>query len=169
MAKLICSTCQSPKAHLKCGLCDCDICKSCAQFLSEEAFAFLTKRPKHLTHTIYCATCYDEKVAPNLAIYDEQMERAKDINVYYKTQSKETRALKRKEPPVKVVDCRDRDEALLRLAFLAAQLNFNGLIDVQLDAKKIIENGYTSTLWSGQGIPTQIADKHLKPTHRDTN
>jgi hypothetical protein len=169
MSKTVCSTCQSPKANLKCGICDCAICKSCTQFLNEEAFAFLEARPKYLAHAIYCNVCYDEKVAPELGVYNEQMERAKDVNVYFKTQSKETRTLKRKEPPVKVADIRDRDEALLRLAFLAAQLNYNGLIDVQLDSKKVIENGYTSSLWSGQGIPTHIDDKHLKPTHRDTN
>ena len=152
-----CTTCKNPKATLRCGLCHGPICKGCAEFVPEESFAFLTKIPAELSHAIYCIPCYNEKIAPALDSYNEIMERAKNVFVYSKSQGKETRLMKSTEEPLKVADCLDREETLLRLAFLAAQANFNALIGVEIISKKSTKTTtYKTISWSGTGIPTVL-------------
>lgn len=151
-----CCSCFNAKASLECGLCHQAVCKKCAQFLAEDSFSFLAKVPEQLTHTVYCPQCFDAQVAAPLAEYNETMEKAKNISIYFKEQSKETRLLSRKEAPVKVENCPDREETLLRLAFFAAHKKFNGLIDVELISKKIREGSYQTQSWSGSAIPVNL-------------
>jgi hypothetical protein len=114
-----------------------------------------------LPHSAYCPTCFDNHVAPIAAVYDQTVEKAKDILVYERSQGKETRFLKRTEKPVRVERCLDRPEALLRLAFYAAAAGYNGLIDVDIKSEKIRNGPYQTTLWSGTGIPTQIESRKI--------
>lgn len=156
-----CQSCQKPKAGLECGLCKSSVCKSCAQFVDEGQFSFLAEIPEDLSHFTYCALCFDRTVAPALAQYNETMELAKEVLVYTKSQTKETRLISRKEPPVKVVDCKDHDETILRLAFLAAKAGFNGIVDVHLSSVKVKNGSYQTMRWSGTGVPAQIDPKKI--------
>src|ERR1035437_2303760 len=97
----LCSSCQKQKAVLECGLCHAVLCKKCTQFLDEDSFSFLKSIPEELTFN-YCTTCFEGKIRPQLDAYNEDMERAKDIVIFYKAQSKETRLMKRSEKPFKV-------------------------------------------------------------------
>ncbi len=153
---MACSICLKTKAGLECGLCKNSLCKTCALFLEVDSFSFLKKIPEELTCSAYCPHCYDAQVAPRLEHYNQTMERAKDVNVFLKNQSKESRIYKSDEPPVTVEDCPDPEETLLRLAFYAAQANFNGLIGVDIYSKKVREGTYQTLSWSGTGIPTHI-------------
>nr|BFD61077.1 hypothetical protein CKG001_31840 [Bdellovibrio sp. CKG001]BFD64492.1 hypothetical protein BdHM001_31730 [Bdellovibrio sp. HM001] len=111
--------------------------------------------PEFLSHGAYCGPCYDAKIVPELGTYNETMEAAKNIAVFMKDQSKETRNFSRKEAALKVVDCEDREEALLRLAFMTVKADFNALIDVELSYEKIRSGGsYKTHKWSAKGIPT---------------
>lgn len=116
----------------------------------------MAKVPSDLSHTIYCAPCFDSKVADELVRYNETMERARHINVFEKGQGKETRLIKRKELPVRVSECSDRQETLLRLAFQAAELGYNGIVDVDIRSEKVIVNSYQTTRYSGTGIPANF-------------
>lgn len=156
-----CCSCLKPKATLVCGFCKEAVCKKCTQFLEEDSFSFLAKVPEELSHLAYCPRCFQEKISPELEAYNEIMERAKDIAVFYKAQSKETRLMSRKASPLLVADCSDKEEAVLRLAFFAAKANFNGLIDVDVNAKKVREGAYQTLTWSGSGIPANISEKKL--------
>lgn len=89
------------------------------------------------------------------------MERAKDVQVFFKTQGKETRLIKRLEEPYEVLDCNDEDETVMRLAFLAAKNNFNSIIDVDLKYEKIRINGYQTHKWSASAVPANIQEKNL--------
>jgi hypothetical protein len=164
-----CSVCLATKAPYVCGSCQQASCKRCIHFLEEDAFSFLGERPAALSHTQYCETCFANEVAGPLDNYNSLMAKAKDINVYFKTQGKETRTLKRKEPPIKIEDCKDYDEAVLRLAFLAAELGFNAIIDTQLHSKKVHVNSYQTTVWSGSAIPTHVDAKQLNLGLRNPN
>lgn len=155
-----CITCQKSKALLKCGLCQDDVCKYCAQILPEEGFSFLAKIPEDLQHTIYCGPCFDQKVASHWENYQATLEKAKNIIVYLAKQGKETRLIKRTEDPVKVTDCKDHDETLLRLAFFAVQANFNALVDVELKSVKVRINNYQTLHWSGVGTPANVSERH---------
>lgn len=156
----ICSTCQKPVrgALRACGQCHVPLCKSCAQVAGPEAFAFIAHQdlPAELRHDFYCGPCFDAQVAPALAEYESAIARAGQVYVFGKDQAKETRLIKRKEPFVQVQDCADEREAILRLAFQAAQKGFNAIIDVDLRATKVKNHSYQTTIWSGRAIPAQM-------------
>lgn len=157
MSKQNCSCGQKAKSGLICGICESPVCKSCTTFLEEGQFSFLETIPADLAHSAYCGSCFSEKVAPELNTYLELIDRAKNILVYEKNQSKETRLLNRHEKPIKVEDCPDKAETMLRLAFFAAKANFNAVIDVDIIGKKVSEGGsYKRTVYSGTGIPTNV-------------
>jgi hypothetical protein len=157
----VCETCRRPKANHQCGLCHCSICKSCAQFTGD-AFSFLPKVSPDLTHGVYCSRCFDEKVSAPLAEYEELMEKAKDVMVFTKDESKKTGHLKRKEDPLKVEDCEDEDEVLLRIAFLAAQSGFNCILDLVITNKKIVVGSHKKTIFSATAIPITIDPSEVR-------
>ena len=131
--------------------------------MDEDKFSFLPEILPDLAHDTYCRTCFDSRIELALQSYDKIMERACNMNVFYKAQSKETRLLKRAEPVIRVVNCKDRDETILRLAFLAANANFNCIIDVDLISEKIRNGSYQKMIWQGTGIPAQLdAEKHKR-------
>ncbi len=156
MKKPVCIACFKPKATLECGVCQSAVCKYCAQFVEEETFSFLPQVSADLNHSTYCPPCFNEKVEPELTAYNQIMAQAKEINVYYKKQSKETRLIKRFVDPVKVEACTDRDETILRLAFLAAKDHFNSIIDVEVESVKVKSGSYQNLSWSGVAIPAQV-------------
>ena len=157
-----CCICQKSKVTLVCGICKGDLCKSCTEFLEPEQFSFFSQVPENLSHSAYCSDCYTVKVAPEQSHYDELMEQAKQVSVYEKTQHKETRLVKRnKDDEVKITDWPDYKDALLRLAFFAAEKGFNTLVDVDLKAKKIINGRYQSSLWSGTALPANMTEKDI--------
>jgi hypothetical protein len=156
-----CSICQKPKAPYNCGVCDCTLCKKCARFLDEEQFSFFRVIPEILTKSIYCNSCYSERVEPQVARYEEIMTRAKDVFVFLSDQGKESRLFSRLEPPITIEDCPDRNETVLRLAFYAAQAGFNGLLDVKLSSEKVRNGSFKKLKWKGVAIPTHIDGQKL--------
>jgi hypothetical protein len=129
--------------------------------LEANRLSFLVSIPSELNHGAYCGPCFSEIVAPQVKDYDECLEKAKLITVFAIADSKLTRNFKRKEKPFKVNDCADRDEALMRLAFLTVKAGFNALIDVNIESKKIRSGTYQTTLYFGTGIPAQLTSNRL--------
>ena len=152
----VCKTCRKPKANFHCGLCSDSICKSCAQFLEEGAFSFLRKVPADFTHPTYCTNCFDDKISAPLNDYNQKLEEAREVYIFTKDQTKQTRLLKRKEEPYVVENCEDEQEALLRMSFWAVEAKFNALIDIQLSHKKIIVGSHKKTIWAATDIPIFI-------------
>lgn len=167
MKDAVCSVCRAPKARLKCGLCEAahqvetHLCKTCAHLINQDAFALMPEIPAGLAHSVYCPTCYSTSVAEPHRQYLEILERAKNVNVFEKDQKKETRFFSRKQKPVRVEACADREETLLRLAFMAAQGGFNGIIDVDIVPKKVRNGSRQTTSWSGSGIPCSFEERRL--------
>jgi hypothetical protein len=157
-----CVSCGKPKAVLNCEVCDDAICKKCDQLLAPETFSFLAKIPEELSHLHYCGNCYDSLVAPELDVYQEAMERAKNAFVFFTTQRKETPLIKKAREVFKVENCIDRDETILRLAFFAAQLNYNAIVEVEVEAEKVRSGAYQTSRWSGRGIAAQIDAKKME-------
>lgn len=155
MTQTLCKTCKGPKAVYACGLCEEVLCKKCAEFLSE-TFSFQRKVPASLTHSCYCSQCFDAQVAGPLAEYEQNMERAKEVYIFTKEQTKITRLLSRKNPPYLVEECEDQQEAILRLSFLAVADGFNTLIDVQVKTRKIVVGSHKKTIFSASGVPVTI-------------
>ena len=161
-AQAVCKTCRKTKAPYSCGLCEESICKSCTQFLGEDHFSFLRKIPQELTHTTYCYNCFDDKVAAPLADYNETLEKAKDIFVFTKEQSKLTRLLKRVEPPYHVDLCDDKEEALMKMSFYAVQDKFNALVDVTYKSKKIIVGSHKKAIWEASGVGMKVNPNEIR-------
>jgi uncharacterized protein YbjQ (UPF0145 family) len=158
-----CTICNSPSAHLSCGTCNTIICKSCAVFIDVNAFAFLEKVPEDLLKGTYCPPCYETSVAPAVDEYQQLLERAKQVNVYFKAQSKETRLMKRSNKPINIVACDDRDEAILRLAFLAAKDGYNALIDVDIKSEKVRDHAFQKLVWHASAIPVSLENNRYHP------
>lgn len=162
MEKLSCCVCQKPKATLVCGECNESVCKNCAQFLEEGQGSFLPNPPAFLKQSTFCGPCFDLKVAPEIEAYEQTMEKAKNLPIFFNTDSKLTRNFKRKEKAFKVTDCNDRDETILRLAFLAVLGEFDALVDVDIKAEKIRNGSYQTTKYSGTAVPINMDPEKLR-------
>lgn len=158
----VCKTCKKPKAPYTCGICHEQTCKSCTQFMGEGSFLFQRVIPEVLTHTYYCSMCFDEQIAGPLSVYNETMEKARDIIIYGKDQTRLTRYIKRKEDPYKVEDCVDKEEAVLKMSFYAAEAKYNCLVDVELTAKKVMLGTYKKTAWSGTAVAVTIDPNSIR-------
>ncbi len=159
MSSVECVGCGKPKAVLNCEVCDDALCKKCDQILDPSTFSFLPKIPAELSHLHYCGNCFDSIVAPELHNYNEVMDRAKKAFVFFTTQRKETPLIKKAREVLKVENCLDRDETILRLAFFAAQDDYNAVIDVEVNSVKLRDGAYQTSRWSGKAVAAQI-DAH---------
>lgn len=157
-----CTVCQQENAGLECISCHESVCKKCAEFLNEGSFTLAPETPIQVG--TYCGRCFDNNVAAELEAYNAAAERARDVNIYFKGQSKESRVIRRKEKPIRIDNCVDREEAILRLAYLAARANYNVLLDVDVFAQKVKINGYQTSNWRGVGIPALVDPKILERT-----
>ncbi len=165
MEKVFCSTCKQTKARLACGLCQTDICRTCAQFLERHSFLLLEPEvPADLNHETYCPACFIANVAPALNEYEDTVARARAVLVFTRSRGDETRVVRSSEKPLSVADCSDQKETLLKLAFIAARKKFNALLDVEYKSKKVRNGGYQTSIWSGSGIPARVdAEKFPTP------
>ena len=58
--------------------------------------------------------------------------------------------------------CDDRRECILRLAFFAAELGFNAIIESEVDSKKVRKGAYQSSTWSGSALPADVDGARLE-------
>ncbi len=121
---------------------------------------YLEPIPQNLSHVYYCGACFDREVAPELESYRDTLERAKGVYVFFKTQRKEIPLIKKTREVMVVEGKPDRDETILRLAFMSAQRGFNALIECEAISKKLRDHAYQKYEWRGTGVAAQIdADK----------
>jgi hypothetical protein len=154
MSSSECLSCLNKKASLQCDLCKNPCCKDCIIFIDEDLFELTALLPPKIQDKGLCANCYNIEAMPIIDEYQEILARAKQVNVYDIQQSQETYKMPKHEKPLVVHECDDREETLLRLAFLAAQKGFNTLADVDIQSKKSKQGGsYKKLVWSGRGIP----------------
>lgn len=129
--------------------------------MPESAFHFSPQRSAQLSHNTYCLVCFDQHVTPALNNYEEILAKAQDILVFDISQGKETRFVKRLEKPVYIAEGLDEKEITLRLAFIAAEKNYNALVDVDIKALKVRDGSYQTMAYSGKGVPTNVNDRKL--------
>lgn len=87
------------------------------------------------------------------------LEKAKNVDTFDKKQGSETRLIKRVEKPLKVTECDDREETLLRLAFLAAKKGYDTLVDVDIQSQKVGNKTYKKLVWNGTAVPVDIKQR----------
>lgn len=154
MSATCCSCLKSQPQH-QCCACKEAVCKKCVQFLSKENFAYAQKMPAELEPGTYCPNCYEQKARPAIQDYESKLAAANDVHIFFRGQGQERRAmfLKRRESPLRVTDCIDQEEALMKLAYLAAETGFNALIETEVESEKIHDGSYTLLKWHGTAIP----------------
>lgn len=159
----LCKTCRTilNTVDYHCGLCFEPICKKCAVF-TVETFDYLRRVPEKLTHPCTCSLCYDQEIAKPTEEYLERVEQSKEIIIFSKNESKQTRLFSRKEPAYVVEDCDDEEDALRHMSFWAIEDNFNCLIDITYAKKKIVIGSHKKFIWTGRGIPVNIDTKRLR-------
>ena len=81
-----CSTCSKNRVDFKCALCDQEICKSCTEFLAEDAFHYSDEKPFDMQKNHFCINCHIQKVLPELDAYEDLLNKAKNIRVFDKSQ-----------------------------------------------------------------------------------
>lgn len=162
MSDVLCKTCRKPKAPYVCGLCHDHMCKAHTQFLTETFSAMRKPVPEKLKHSTYCIPCFDAEVEATLSDYNDKMERAKDVILYSKDQTKLTRLIKRKEAPYSVDGCEDEQEAVMRMSFYAIEDGHNCLIDLEYKTKKIIVGSHKKTMFSATAVPCTIDPTQIR-------
>lgn len=158
----ICCVCQKPKAKLECGICHSSVCKKCVQFVEESAFSYYEVIPKNLNHTTFCGPCFTESVVAEIAKYDDLIEQAKAVSVFYKDQGKETRRMPRENKTYQIKACADREEVVMRLAFLAVLNGYSTLVDVDIQHEKVRDGSYQTSLWHASAVPVKLEPEKLK-------
>ena len=111
--------------------------------------------PDELKHAAYCGPCFNSTVAPALENYEELLSKAREVCVFDKS---------KKNPPVQsiskhklsVSNCVDEDDALMRLAFLAASSGFDALVKVELSWERVDLSGYQTSRWHGIGLAARM-------------
>lgn len=156
-----CQSCGAKKLAFSCGRCQSNLCKPCTQDLKKDSFPLLDPVPDDLTHRKYCGRCFLEVVQPQLDTYTDLVERARGVIVFLKKKSEETRLLNRSEKTVRVTNCADESEAMLKLAMVAVRGNFNALLDVTFTSKSIRNFGYQTSRCEASGVPTNIEPDKL--------
>jgi hypothetical protein len=157
-----CISCRGSKATLTCDHCQESLCSKCDNFLEANSFPFLEVKPPELSHTHYCAACYFKVIEPALENYNEVMERAKAMYFFFDEQKKPVPVTKRGKVRIYVKDVLDREEAILRLAFIAASQGFTAVIEAKVISKKVRNEGYQKSIWQGEALPVYVDVEKLE-------
>lgn len=157
-----CSSCRRPQSVQKCGICQADLCKKCLKFLDASTFAFWGKVPPDVSHTYYCEPCFEEKVQPVLESYEEILARAREVFFFFITQRKTIPILKKSKESIRVADCPDRDETILRLGFMAAEQGANAVVEAEVLSEKIRNGGHQTSRWKGTGVVAWVDAERLE-------
>lgn len=157
-----CCFCRLPRAEMDCEVCKEPVCRSCVQRLSEDSFNMLSKKPAILSHDKYCPRCHDEHIEPARASYDETLERAKQVHFWPRTYRGHIPVIAKGRAELVVEGGNDRDEVLLKLGFMAAELGYNGLIKGELVSRKWRDEGYQKMQWTGRGFPVTVDEGKLE-------
>ncbi len=138
------------------------MCKDCMQVLAEDAFELRATVPDDLKHLHYCQGCFGTHVAPALESYRETLSRAEAMYFFFATQKNRLPVLSKAKWPVKVEQQVDRNETILRLAFISAEAGYNSIIEASVDHEKVRNEGYQKTVWKGQGVPANVDSGKLE-------
>jgi regulator of sigma D len=147
--------CGHSKASYTCHICHGHFCKNCVEFLEEGHFNLMPLVPQELKGTVYCQSCYQAQVWPQISAYEETVANVKNFPIYEKSQSKETRLMNRKEKPIQISDARDREDIFMKLAYQAFQNGFDAIVDVEMKSHKTHQGSYVLVHWTGSGIPVK--------------
>ncbi len=156
-----CTSCRLPKATEPCGVCDEGVCRKCVQTTSDETFQFETEVAEILKKPRYCTRCWDEHVAEALNRYEEIVTRARQVAWLPKGYRVPVPVLRKANREARVEGCADRDEVIMKLAFIAARDDYNALVKGETQSKKVRNEGWQTSSWSGWATPAYVDPRRL--------
>lgn len=159
MSNAPCSICNASKAPNTCRACDSAVCKNCLEFVSDETFEFADFNESNSPIGSYCSSCYTTEIVPKLDLYNEILERAKEVTIFSYDQGKETRLIKRSDFKMKIDECEDKDALIMRLAYIAAKAGYNTLVDMDLVYTKVRDGSFKLANWSGTATAANVTGR----------
>ena len=151
-----CEGCLVTEATHACGQCLKPLCKTCTKFVESSLFFLMAKLPEELSRGRYCSNCYEGRIQPALEKYRSIAALAKSVYIVDRPHRRSLPVTRQTNSPIKVEDCKDREESLLRLAFIAAEAGYNAVLKVKVGAKKIRNEGYQKMSWHASGFAAEI-------------
>jgi uncharacterized protein YbjQ (UPF0145 family) len=122
----------------------------------------MSKIPDVLRQGNVCPACFDQQVRPHQLRMEELLEKAKDVYFLTKAYPGYVRVIQKHTKRVSIDDCDDRRETIVRLAFFAAELGCNAIIEAEVDSKKVSMGKYQSSRWFGSAMPAKIDGEQLE-------
>jgi hypothetical protein len=157
-----CCFCRLPRASHECGICESDICRSCAERVAEDTFLMQTTPPEWIDKKFFCPRCFDDVIAPVIASYEEKLALAKEVHYWPKNYRGYIPVLRKSRTELRVENAKDRDEALLQLGFLAVEAGFNGMVQGEISSRKVRNFGYQNMSWSARALPVMVDNEKLE-------
>jgi hypothetical protein len=154
-----CAVCNNPKANVTCRSCESKVCKACVEFVGDDTFEHADFTEANSPIGSYCSTCYTTEIVPALEIHSEILERAKEVSVFTTDQGKESRLIKRSDLKLKIDECEDKDDLIMRLAYLAAKAGYNTIVDVDLVYTKKRDGSFKLANWSGTATAALVTGR----------
>lgn len=168
MEKASCAICRKPRAQVRCGICEDDLCTSCAIFLDESTFAMRAEVAPQLKHSYYCQACHSQQVEPAIEEYEQVLEAAKGVYIFSTERKRPVQTLRKDKQAIEVNECEDRNEVFLRLGFQAHEKGYNAVVEAEVTPVKIRNGGHHRTVWKGKGFPAEVdAEKLERHARRD--
>lgn len=151
-----CVICNNPKANITCRECDSSVCKSCIEFVGDALFEYdeYTDETSPVGH--YCSSCYTTTIVPRLDVYNEIVERAKEVSVFSTEKSQESRLIKRTDVKLKIDECEDKEDLIMKLAYMAAKAGYNSIVDMDLVYTKTRDGSFKLANWSGTATAANL-------------
>lgn len=154
-------SCRRPAKNRSCGLCHIPVCKDCEKLLADDAFLYAPVLPEGAGHSRYCIECFEQKIEPQLATYSETLELAKNITHVSVNYRRPLPTIKEANNDILVEDCVDRQEAILKLGFMAALGGYNSIIRTKVESKKIRNHAYQTSSWSACARAANLRLEHF--------
>lgn len=127
----------------------------------EEAFFYAPNPAPELLHPRYCFQCFDSVVRPALDEYEAKLAVAKEVFSVPKAYRGQLPLIDEAKEDIRVDDCKDPAEAVLKLGFLAADRGFNAIIRTRTLQKKLRNHAYQTSRWSAEARPANLNGDRL--------
>ena len=160
---MICIFCDSEKANWTCENCNNTICKKHLSKLNPEDYSIKSLNPpKVFSQTTFCIDCFESIVQPEIEIFNEQLEKAKNVGIWTENYRGKLPITKKALKPIQFKDFTDKKDLILALAFRAIEMGFNGVIELKWKSSKVRKNEYQKMIWEGQGLPVELPEEWLE-------
>ena len=118
-----------------------------------EVVATCVRVPVFVGHATSVVATFERPISPA---------EAREVYIFFTTQKRPLPILSKEKEQIRVLECDDRDETILRLAFLAAELGCNAVIETDVRHEKVRNAGWQKTAWRGSGFPARVDAEKLE-------